>query len=433
MYSGRPFPLDEELSILRGSSDSCGLGMSRELGNGGLSLAELVVEDGILYNDAGSGGSALPSAEDTQARVWSMQDELCRKAATVARLQGMSMIQSMEYFCVSEADLKELGNDERRIMKLKMKLATVDALLLPEGQSSVQKFQNPQARQHPLVPSGPSEMPMRQGLACLARDPLPCSNETGSTPSSSAKPEGRYQKRQFWTVDTFMEIYKELTSGSSSAGLEAPARSDDPFGPLDLLTQPLLPIHPDVLRSIQETRKNVYKQLERGDGTEIGSPQYVWSWTVYFFRHIGRPALADEVRQKFKDAHPQLTKKCGGRAIGHGGGQEWLSVPAAMAAAFPNGELSAAHQAHQPTKRSKKNGSGAKVAGGCGGAGAGGGGAGGAGGGEAGPPLSGGPVVIQCSRRRFPPSQAAKMSARCGCFFQSPYLPGITAVHLISP
>lgn len=67
MFSGRPFPLDEELSILRGSSDSCGLGMSRELGNGGLSLAELV-EDGILYN-AGSGGSALPSAEDTQARA----------------------------------------------------------------------------------------------------------------------------------------------------------------------------------------------------------------------------------------------------------------------------------------------------------------------------------------------------------------------------
>ena len=218
-------------------------------------------------------------------------------------------------------------------------------------------------------------MPMRQGLACLARDPLPCSNETGSTPSSSAKPEGRYQKRQFWTVDTFMEIYKELTSGSSSAGLEAPARSDDPFGPLDLLTQPLLPIHPDVLQSIQETRPNVYKQLERGDGTEIGSPQYVWSWTVYFFRHIGRPALADEVRQQFKAAHPELMKKCGGRAIGHGGGQEWLSLPAAMAVAFPNGELSAAHQ---PTKRSKKNGSGAKVAGGCGGAGAGGGGAGGA-------------------------------------------------------
>ena len=337
-----------------------------------------LVEDGIFHS-AGSGGSALHFAEDTQARVWSMQEELCRKAATVARLQGMSMIQSMEYFCVSEADLKELGNDARREMKLKMKLATVNALLLPEGQSSVE---NPQARaalQPLLVPSGPSEMPMRQGLACLARDPLPCSNETGSTPSSSAKPEGRYKKRQFWTVDTYMEIYEELTSGSSSsAGLEAPARSDDPFGPLDLLTQPLLPIHPDVLQSIQETRPNVYKQLERGDGTEIGSPQYVWSWTVYFFRHIGRPALADEVRQQFKAAHPQLTKKCGGRAIGHGGGQEWLSLPAAMAVAFPNGELSAAHQAHPPTKRSKKNGSGAKVAGGCGGAGAGGGGAGGA-------------------------------------------------------
>jgi len=101
MFSGRqPSSLDEELSILRGSSDSCGLGMSRELGNGGLSLAELVVEDGILYN-AGSGGSALPSAEDTQARVWSMQEELCRKAATVAQLRGLSM----EYFCVSEADL----------------------------------------------------------------------------------------------------------------------------------------------------------------------------------------------------------------------------------------------------------------------------------------------------------------------------------------
>jgi hypothetical protein len=95
-----------------------------------------LVEDGIFHS-AGSGGSALHFAEDPQARVWALQEELCQKAATVARLQGMSMIQSMEYFGVSDADLKELGNDERRIMRLKMKLATVDALLLPEGQSSV--------------------------------------------------------------------------------------------------------------------------------------------------------------------------------------------------------------------------------------------------------------------------------------------------------
>jgi hypothetical protein len=98
--------------------------------------------------------------------------------------------------------------------------------------------------------------------------------------------------------------------------------------------------------------RNLIKQHESEETrTDIGSPQYVWSWTVYFLRHIGRPALADEVRKKFKNAHPDLEKKCGGRAIGNGREKEWLSVPVAMAAAFPNGELSTAYQS---SKRSKK-------------------------------------------------------------------------------
>ena len=39
---------------------------------------------------------------------------------------------------VSDADLKELGNDERRIMSLRIKLGHVDALLAGGPQSSVQ-------------------------------------------------------------------------------------------------------------------------------------------------------------------------------------------------------------------------------------------------------------------------------------------------------
>jgi hypothetical protein len=61
-----------------------------------------------------------------------MHDELCRKAATVAELRGLSMEYSMQYFCVSEADLRELGTDERRMTKLKMKLETVTPRGLPQ-------------------------------------------------------------------------------------------------------------------------------------------------------------------------------------------------------------------------------------------------------------------------------------------------------------
>ena len=55
------------------------------------------------------------------------------------------------------------------------------------------------------------------------------------------------------------------------------------------------------------------------------------------------------MREAFHLAHPELVR-VGGRQIGLGEGQEWLSVPAAMAAAFPNGELAIAHR---PPKRRK--------------------------------------------------------------------------------
>jgi hypothetical protein len=50
--------------------------------------------------------------------------------------------------------------------------------------------------------------------------------------------------------------------------------------------------------------------------------------------------------------HPEL-KWIGSRSIGLGKGQEWLSVPAAMTKAFPNGELSTVSRAHHQAKRPK--------------------------------------------------------------------------------
>ena len=321
-------------------------------------LVEAPQDDGILHT-ACSGGGALLSTQDNEATVWALHDQLCQKAATLAQLYGHK---NMEYFCLSHADLEKLGNDERRIRRLKMKLETVDAMLAGGPQSSVP---NPQTLLAPLGPS-PSEMPVRTTQLPVATDrtdglrfstpaplvPPPSSNESGSTASLSSRAAPKRQKRTFWTMDTYMKIYNELTAGrSSSAQLGAPAQSDAPFGELDRSTQPLLPIHSAVLDNMK-TMKNIIKQHERAaTREETGSPQYMWSWIVYYLRHIGRPALADEVREKFKEAHPNLGKKCGGRAIGHGNGQEWLSVPVAMAVAFPNGELSAAHR---PTKRSKK-------------------------------------------------------------------------------
>ena len=91
-------------------------GMPRD---GGIPLGELVEAqpaDGILHS-AGSGGGALQSTQDNEALVWALHDQLCQKAVMLAQLHGH---RNMEYFCLSQADLKELGNDERRIMRLRM-------------------------------------------------------------------------------------------------------------------------------------------------------------------------------------------------------------------------------------------------------------------------------------------------------------------------
>jgi len=113
-----------------------------------------------------------------------------------------------------------------------------------------------------------------------------------------------------------------------------------------------LEIDPGVSAAIQEKR-NTKNKLQKMDPGSRESPQYLWSWIVYFIRHIGRPALKEEVREAFQRAHPSLVR-VGGRSIGLGEGQEWLSVPAAMAAAFPNGELSAFSEAQRQPKRRKR-------------------------------------------------------------------------------
>jgi len=68
-----------------------------------------------------------------------------------------------------------------------------------------------------------------------------------------------------------------------------------------------LPIHPAVYARMQRM-KNLRAQHQRNP-EDHGSPQYLWSWTVYFIRHIGRPALAQKVWDRFKDAHLDLKKK----------------------------------------------------------------------------------------------------------------------------
>ena len=143
-------------------------------------------------------------------------------------------------------------------------------------------------------------------------------------PKAAKQQSEQKGKRKIWNLDTYMEIYNKRTAATSSgapAVLTRPAQSTDPFGPLDLSKHPLLPFDPEVAADMQE-RRNISKRLQNLDPRSQDSPQYLWSWTVYFIRHIGRPPLAVEVREAFKSAHPTL--KAGGRTIGHGQGQEWL-------------------------------------------------------------------------------------------------------------
>ena len=283
--------------------------------------------------------NGLCMEEVMQERIWAMHEELCQKALRIARLYN----QPMEYFHVSRADLRELGNDKQRLKLLDMKLKSVDAMLA-DGQGSSAE------------PSGPHETAARttdpvQPVAPL----LPCTSNP-PRPSSDAEPTKR--KRRVLDLDYYVQVYNRLLSERSSqqasclAHLRAPAPSTEPFGPLDPATQPLLEIDPGVSAAIEEKR-NIKSKLQKMEPGSQESPQYLWSWIVYFIRHIGRPALKDEVREAFHRAHPSLVR-VGGRQIGLGEGQEWLSVPAAMAAAFPNGELSAFSEAQHHPKRRKR-------------------------------------------------------------------------------
>ena len=239
----------------------------------------------------------------------------------------------MEYFHVSKADLRELPNDRQRLALLHMKLKSVDAMLA-DGQGSSAE------------PSGPHETAARTADPVQPAPLLPC---TSNPPPPNSDAEPTKPKRRVLDLDYYVQVYNRLLSerssqqASCSAHLRAPAPSTEPFGPLDPATQPLLEIDPGVSAAIQEKR-NTKNKLQKMDPGSRESPQYLWSWIVYFIRHIGRPALKEEVRDAFQRAHPSLVR-VGGRSIGLGEGQEWLSVPAAMAAAFPNGELSAFSEA----------------------------------------------------------------------------------------
>ena len=296
-------------------------------------------------------GSLLNAVEDSldsdelmRTQIWALQDELCRKASKVARLNG----QPMAHFDVSSADLEKLANNKQRLKRLQMKLSMLDSMLA-EGQGSAAE-PSPRGQHETAALTTNPVAPILPCPHLAAAVPLHSSNESSSAPSSNTATTKR--RRRVLDLDYYVNVYNELISErssqqpSSSAQLRAPAQSTGPFGPLDPATQPLLEIDPGVSAAIRNKR-NTKNRLENPGSRE--SPQYLWSWIVYFIRHIGRPALAAEVREAFHIAHPKLLR-VGGRQIGLGEGQEWLSVPAAMAAAFPNGELAIAHR---PPKRRK--------------------------------------------------------------------------------
>ena len=186
------------------------------------------------------------------------------------------------------------------------------------------------ARQPPAsVPSGPSEMGLMAARTTTAPPPiLSCdscptpvnppvlplhsSNASRSTPSSNTVP-GK-SRPQFCNMDYFMETYSRIiqdrsspqaSSGSSSAELAAPAGSEEPFGPLNRSTHPLLPIDAEVAACLR-SKRNVGRRLNRTDSDSWESPKYLWSWVVYYIRHVGRQAFAAEVRAAFTDGERHL-------------------------------------------------------------------------------------------------------------------------------
>jgi len=135
-----------------------------------LHLSEDQMQVTLMLNEDSNG--SLDREELMQRHIWTLQNELCRKALTISRLYH----QPMEYFHVSEAYLRELPNDRQRLALLRMRLKAVDEMLA-DGQGSSAE------------PSGPHETAARtadpvtipvQPVAPL----LPCT----SNPSSNTEP-----------------------------------------------------------------------------------------------------------------------------------------------------------------------------------------------------------------------------------------------------
>ena len=126
--------------------------------------------------------------------------------------------------------------------------------------------------------------------------PLHSSNESSSTPSSNTEPSNK-RKSEFCSLGYYMETYSKLIAqrsspqASSAAELTAPAWSTEPFGPLKLSRHPLLKIDPDV-DACMRAMKKVSRRLIESAPESWEPPKYLWSWLVYYIRHVGRPAFA---------------------------------------------------------------------------------------------------------------------------------------------
>ena len=111
----------------------------------------------LMLNEDSNG--SLDREELMQRHIWTLQNELCRKALTISRLYH----QPIEYFHVSEAYLRELPNDKQRVALLRMRLTAVDAMLA-DGQGSSAE------------PSGPHETAARTADPVQPAPLLPCTS-----------------------------------------------------------------------------------------------------------------------------------------------------------------------------------------------------------------------------------------------------------------
>jgi len=213
-----------------------------------------------------------------KVRLWALEDELLRKASTYARISKLDS----SHLILNSAQLAQLDDDRTRLIRLMMRLVTVDELLAGLQGHAVG------------AAGGAAAGASGSGLESLDGTAKTAAGASGPGLESldgTAKKRRRSMesRRQNITLPDYIEKYKDLISSSTgnfyqeqyaSVSIESTLVSEAKFGALDLDKQPLLKFDPVVGALVADMR-------QRASNMPLHEQQqYIWSWSIYFIRHI---------------------------------------------------------------------------------------------------------------------------------------------------